>query len=132
MEQIFKKGDRVYCIMHGWGEVIYADYDDDFGIHVEFSQSEEESFTCDGRFYLGENPILSFTEYTLEGFSQERPEELPNKGDIVWGRNEFPNEWHIGHFFKKRGDNYLISSHPQPSGYHNIFAEITTINPYKK
>jgi hypothetical protein len=131
MENIFKEGDKVYCILHGWGEVIYADYDDDFGIHVRFSESEEESFTTDGRLYLGGTPVLSFTEYTLSGFSQERPEELPNVGDIVWTRNEFPSEWEIGYFLKKEGNTYYISSSKSSQGWRSAGLEMTTTNPYK-
>ena len=121
METIFKKGDRVFLHVYGWGKIIDVDFD----LKVKF-----ESLDCNKYFDHETSKLLSFNEYKLVGFSQERPEELPNKGDIVWGRNEFPSEWHIGHFFEKRGDNYLISSHPQPTGWHNIVSEITTKNPY--
>lgn len=131
MKDIFKEGDRVYCVLHGWGEVIYADKDDDFGIHVRFSLTEEESFTHDGRFYLGEPPILSFTEYTLNGFSQERPEELPKKGQVVWTRGEFPSEWEIGHFFEKKGNEYRTYLSPSLQGWNNKGIEIRTTNPYE-
>jgi hypothetical protein len=124
-ETVFKEGDRVFEYKNGWGTV----RDIIGGTHwhsvmVEFDNIFPVATQMDS-FYL------SFTEYKLEGFSQERPEELPKKGQIVWGRSQFFKEWQIGHFFEKRGNNYLLSSHPNPTGWHNIVDEITTENPYK-
>lgn len=116
----FKIGDRVYHYIYGWGNIT------NYGNIVTFDINP--NLVMNVNF---EKKLLSFTEYTLEGFSQERPKELPKRGQIVWGRNEFPSEWHIGHFYDKLGDNYLISSHPQPTGWNNIVKEITTINPYE-
>jgi hypothetical protein len=115
----FKIGDRVYHYIYGWGNIT------NLGNNVVFDK--QPNLFMNVNF---EKKLLSFTEYTIEGFSQERPKELPKKGDIVWGRNEFPSEWHIGHFYDKLGDNYLISSHPQPTGWNNIVKEITNKNPY--
>ena len=135
MENKFKKGDRVFDIMYGWGNVINIEGYDRFCVEVLFDDNVKRSYLFDA-LYPSEGgyprPVLSFTEYKLEGFTRERPEELPKRGDIVWGRNEFPSEWHIGHFYEKRGDNYLISSHPQPTGWHSIVKEITTKNPFLK
>ena len=119
IDNIFENNDRVYHYIYGWGTVI------DMGNSVVFD--EKLNMIMD---VYSQRHLLSFTRYIIEGFSQERPEALPKKGDIVWGRNEFPSEWHIGHFFEKRGDNYLISSHPKPTGWNNIVIEITTKNPY--
>jgi hypothetical protein len=134
METIFKDGDRVYSCAFGWGIVKHTDYMemDGFPICVDFEGGwEDELFTIDGRV----NPIapknLSFTEYTLEGFSQERPEELPNKGDVVWVRNEFPSEWEIGYFFKKEGNTYFVSASKNLQGWRSAGLEIRTTNPYK-
>ena len=121
IDPIFKISDRVYHYKYGWGNIT------NLGNNVVFDKNPNLFMNVNF-----EKKLLSFTEYTIEGFSQERPEELPKKGDIVWGRNEFPSEWHIGHFYEKRGDNYLISSHPQPTGWHNIVTEITTKNPFLK
>jgi hypothetical protein len=121
IDNIFKSNDRVYHYKYGWGTII------DMGKNVVF----DERLNLIMEVYSQRN-FLSFTRYSIEGFSQERPEELPEKGDIVWGRNEFPSEWHIGHFFEKQGDYYLISSHPKPTGWNNKVIEITTINPYKQ
>ena len=80
----FKKGDKVYDAQFGWGEVVDVLIEDTihYPVLVDFS-STQESFKLDGRFYNKSQPTLSFTEYTLQGFSQQRP--LPFKvGDVVY------------------------------------------------
>ena len=100
MEDIFKVGDRVFCYnFGGWGTVIKKNESNyaPFRIRCSFPIGDA-SFTHDGRFYKDSPPILSFTEYTLEGFSQERPEKMPNPGDICWVRDDKNEEWNIMHF----------------------------------
>lgn len=130
----FKKGDRVFDIMYGWGEVINIEGYDRFCVEVLFDDNLKRSYLFDA-LYPSEGgyprPVLSFTEYKLEGFTRERPEELPNKGDIVWGRNEFPDVWHIGYFIGKRDKKYLISSHPNPYACNNTVTQIAIKNPYE-
>jgi hypothetical protein len=91
-ETVFKVGDRVYCLLFGWGTIIIIDdYDDDyvanFPIDVAFVNSDGDdmvkSYTPDGRYFLDSQPTLSFTEYTLNGFSQERPMDLPEVGEEI-------------------------------------------------
>jgi hypothetical protein len=121
MDNIFKEGDRVYIHIYGWGTIM--DIDVNVGVKFESLGSL--------RYFNGEFlKLLSFTEYTLEGFTQERPEPLPNKGDIVWVRDVTP-EWRIGHFFKKAGRNYYISFYPSLKGWHTFGDQMTTKNPYK-
>lgn len=102
METIFKEGDRVFHIFYGWGSVIrativpYVSY-----LKVKFDlDSMDHNFT-DCR-------LLSFTEYTLEGFSQERPEELPKIGDIVWAkdRDDDDTDWCIQYFKGMSGNRF--------------------------
>ncbi len=123
MENIFKQGDRVFDIRYGWGvveEVITA-------VVVKF-----DSCVMDRNHYWGRLlGVLSFTEYTLNGFSQERPEELPKKGQVVWTRGEFPSEWEIGHFFEKKGNEYRTYMSPSLKGWNNKGIEIRTTNPYE-
>ena len=73
----FKIEDKVYHIQYGWGEVKNVSFD---LVNVIFNDGANITFN----FRL--KSLLSFTEYTLDGFSQDRPEPLPNKGDIVWVR----------------------------------------------
>lgn len=91
METIFKVGDKVYHCMFGWGEINHI-YDG--LLHISFKDSAEEFFP-DGKFFNEDiQPTLSFTEYKLEGFSQERPIELPNKGEEIVVSNDAVN-WKV-------------------------------------
>ena len=75
-KQTFEKGDRVFHYLKGWGEIVHTysdnweEVDDNYTVCVvRFESSEElEHFTK----YLA-TKMLSFTEYTLQGFTQERP-----------------------------------------------------------
>lgn len=130
METIFKLGDRVFCYnLGGWGKVIKIFNDDNpFPIYCSFDLGNS-NFTKDGRFYTDGPPILSFTEYKLEGFSQERPEELPKIGDVVWVRDDVDEGWRVSHFFGKKGNFYVASLYyldPSPP----TWKEMTTKNPY--
>lgn len=133
MEQIFKKGDRVFCYnFGGWGTVSEV-----LGYHLEFRircsfPVGSASFTSEGRFYNDGPPILSFTEYTLEGFSQERPEPLPKKGQIVWVRDWEGQSWFIAHYVQKSKDGYYVT-HRDPLSIHlngSTYKYLTTKNPY--
>lgn len=111
MEDIFKVGDRVFCYnFGGWGTVIKKNESNyaPFRIRCSFPIGDA-SFTHDGRFYKDSPPILSFTEYTLEGFSQERPEELPSRGDIVWIK-EMDTKMYVPIVFMEAiNDDYVLS-----------------------
>ncbi len=122
MENVFRKWDRVYHFVYGWGNIV----NDEFPLEVEFD-SRKSTY----RDMFKDGYLLSFTEYRLEGFSQERPEELPKKGDLVWVRNEFPSEWEIGYFFKKEGNTYFVSASKNLQGWRSAGLEIRTTNPYK-
>jgi hypothetical protein len=126
MDNIFRKGDRVYHYEHGWGHVIETcDMYDFILVNVNFANNPLHIKNTFKNGYM-----LSFTEYTLEGFTQERPEPLPNKGDIVWVRDDDSEDWRITHFFHKDiYGNYLASI------YYNdltppIWKYMTTKNPY--
>lgn len=120
IDNIFKNNDRVYHYIYGWGTII------DMGNSVVFD--ERLNLVMD---VYSQRNFLSFTRYSIEGFSQERPEELPNKGDIVWVRGEFPDDWTIGHFIKKDNDKYYISYSPSLNGWHTCGVEFRTTNPYE-
>lgn len=119
---IFKEKDVVYVIPFGWGIVIGAKKSSPEGyVGIELNS---------GRIIHVDTYLVSFTEYTLDGFSHERPEGLPNVGDIVWVRNEFPSEWKVGHFFKKLEELYYVSASPNTNGWSHRGTEIRTTNPY--
>ena len=130
-KDIFKVGDRVFCpLFGGWGEVIQKlnHLHAPFIINCSFPRGYN-SFTWDGRYLEDSLPILSFTEYTLEGFSQERPEESPNKGDIVWIREMETKMYVPIVFIEAIKDHYVLSfNFIDIKTVHKDFVE--TKNPY--
>lgn len=98
MKEIFKEGDRVFHVEYGWGVVRFEE-SINFPILVEFSEDEVMSFTLDGKETTeSKQPLLSFTEYTLQGFSQERPIELPEVGEDVLVYDGYNSEWILRQF----------------------------------
>lgn len=70
---IWEIGQRVFTASYGWG-VIQEINSDDFPIVVKFDNDDEywESYTCDGReCFADKYPILSFTNYIADRFSQD-------------------------------------------------------------
>ena len=88
MKTIFKKGDRVFDIGFGWGtvkKVLDTSYHN-YPIIVFFDNiGNVITYASDGSFGAGMPQMLSFTEYTLQGFSQER---LVNYEEYIgkWGK----------------------------------------------
>ena len=73
---MFKVGDKVFNYQYGWGTIneeltkyILVLFDNCKSVSIPFSKDGKETSRS-------ERPTLSFTEYTLEGFSQERPRPL--------------------------------------------------------
>lgn len=122
-KQTFEKGDRVFHYLKGWGEIVhlYSDnweeVDDNYTVCVvRFESIEElEHFTK----YLA-TKMLSFTEYSLQGFTQERPinyddyvgkwgkfTDVSNNNDFVIGRlSSFKVSNDETYFATKSGDAY--------------------------
>ena len=61
---------------------------------------------------------------------QEVQEELPKKGQVVWGRHDVNDTWSIGHFIKKEEDLYFLSEDNDDECFYPI-KELTTKNPYE-
>ena len=82
---IFKEGYKVYHHICGWLTV------DDIQNEMCFLHDENNTVVC--------IPCkeLSFTEYTLTGFSQERPIDLPEIGEICLF-SDFEVVWCISQF----------------------------------
>ena len=91
-KQTFKTGDRVFHYLKGWGEIVHTysdnweEVDDNYTVCVvKFESSEElEHFTK----YLA-TKTLSFTEYTLQGFTQEKPvnyKDYVGKWGVLWDK----------------------------------------------
>lgn len=123
--------DRVFCIHYGWGTVKSLSGQNNYPIEVYFDNYHNDSYNLDGKLFDYMIPTLSFKEYKFEGFSQERPEILPNKGDVVWVKeNNIDGYWQIGHFYEKSDNLYLISSSVR-KGWDISGMVLTIKNPYK-
>ena len=88
-KQIFKVGDKVFDAYFGWGQVINDKHITTYPILVDYSDNCI-AYTIDGRLYINTiKPSLSFTEYTIQGFSQERPKPQPKVGEmcVFWDKN---------------------------------------------
>lgn len=127
LDPIFKPKDRVYHYRYGWGTIMDIHNGINKRILIEFDEVKNLI-----REMKSEANLLSFNEYKLEGFSQERPEVLPEIGDVVWIRSEFPTEWVIGHFLMKENGNYYVNHSPTIKGWHSFGTEIRTTNPFKR
>jgi hypothetical protein len=79
---MFKVGDKVYHIKYGWG--IITDYTRAL-MRVEFTNTVQ--------YFEIDDKLLSFTEYTLQGVSQERPIELPEVGEECLVRDDDEDLW---------------------------------------
>ena len=130
-KSIFKVGHKVFDYHRGWGKVCRIINKKEYGrVGVKFSDGNLDFYTWDGRTFVNQPQVLSFTEYTIEGFSQERPEELPKKGQIVWVRDDLDDAWRVTHFLGKIGTLYKTSTcylNENPSDWYYM----TTENPYK-
>ena len=92
-KQIFKKGDRVFDIVNGWGKIIYT-------YNVDDERLKSVDLICAVRFENGDEiyyskntalKLLSFTEYGIdERFSQKRPidyEKCIGKWGKFWNKD---------------------------------------------
>jgi hypothetical protein len=121
LKEIFKEDDRVYLYPLGWGTVTEITIWD---VVVNFDSIGNTRHVCGEVIKL-----LSFTEYTLEGFSQDRPEESPNKGDIVWIREMETKMYVPIVFIEAIKDHYVLSfNFIDIKTVHKDFVE--TKNPY--
>jgi hypothetical protein len=126
--QIFKEQDRVYHFLYGWGEVVkLLSNNNQSWVRVQFDK-QAKGFEDNFR----DGFLLSFSEYTLEGFSQERPEEFPEKGQIVWVRDGKNFNWEVYHFLKHIPNAeypYMVAQDCNEDNF-EAFKYLTTINPY--
>jgi len=139
MDTIFKKGDRVYDAILGWGEIKNLNNLSRY-FEVLFDTGTIVYYCEDGSLYDNQNrnsfkPTLSFNQYQLNGFSQERPEILPQRGDVVWVRDDDDFNWEVSMFLEydiNETDGPYIASPNMIEGDHQCWKYMTTKNPYLK
>ena len=116
MERIFEIGDKVFDIRYGWGEVESFENELDFEfIEVKFEDSLI-SYTLSGpEYYNDELCLLSFTEYTLDGFTKDKPLEYSKyigKWGMFWNNDK--EEYIIGKLESYDGKWFVSESSPIP------------------
>ena len=116
MERIFEIGDKVFDIRYGWGEVESFENELDFEfIEVKFEDSLI-SYTLSGpEYYNDELCLLSFTEYTLNGFTKDKPldySKFMGKWGMFW--NDDKEEYIIGKLESYDGKWFVSESSPIP------------------
>ena len=98
--EIFKVGDRVYHYKYGWGEVIKEVFECDVLVRYETENLIGDNFQYQVVERMLRFDLLSFTEYTLQGFSQERPIELPKVGELCLVRDVDNHSWSVRKFVR--------------------------------
>ena len=68
----FKLNDRVFHILYGWGTIIEDNRN--MKIRVLFEQEDDDYISTSNLKEYVQVRLLSFTEYKLEGISQDRSE----------------------------------------------------------
>ncbi len=107
-KETFKVGDRVFDYTWGWGTIRHININEI--IEVEFDSKRFITFLCDGRFSDCCAVTLSFTEYTLQGFSQERPVELPQAGELCLVRDYNDDTWLAREFAEYRHGLFICQA----------------------
>lgn len=101
MKEVFKKGDRIFHIQFGWG-VIIEEINCHGNLKIAFDKPVPQWDWFDVSF-------ISFTEYTLQGFSQKRPIELPEVGELCLVKDFKDSVWKAREF-KKFTTHFLDTS----------------------
>ena len=96
--EIFKVGDRVYHYKYGWGEVIKEVFECDVLVRYETENLIGDNFQSQVVERMLRFDLLSFTEYTLQGFTQERHIVLPEKGELCLVRDNESQDWQVRKF----------------------------------
>jgi hypothetical protein len=107
---IFRILDRVFSYDNGWGTVYDIDTIRKYPICVQFDNGKNMSYTHDGKRLEDEPKTLSLTEYTLQGFSQERPIELPEVGELCLVKVNGQEHWVVRNFIRRRSDGMFITT----------------------
>jgi hypothetical protein len=66
----FKVGDRMWCLVYGWGKITQIDYSEDYPITVKFDNFSVTYYTVDGKLSDStKNRSLFFEEITANVFN---------------------------------------------------------------
>ena len=133
MNEIFEIKDEVYDPTASPLKGIVAEKQQE-KIIVHFLDGGVYAYTLNGkRSEESEIKTLATKPYSLisTGFTQEKQEELPKKGEVCWG-SMADNLWRIGHFMCKDGDYFILSTQNDDRVDFSKHPKITTKNPYEE
>ena len=132
MKTIFKVGDKVFDIRYGWGIVKYI-------YTIDWEKVGPEFLVCEVDFNKEKEPyiytkksvtqMLSFTEYTLQGFTQEKPvnyEEYIGKWGKFWDNGE--NAVIVGKlcdYCQYHTHHFRVRTHDDEVGFYTNFEPLT-------
>lgn len=126
MKTTFEKGDKVFDIRFGWGIVIFMysfnwekEEDSKLVCVVKFENEEEVHYTKQIALKL-----LSFTEYSLKGFSQKTTTDW-SKYFHTWGifydeKEDFESTNRIGRLYDYDNDNIYPFQSYEGESYMNF------------
>lgn len=97
---MFKVGDKVFHLSYGWGKILDLLSRDEW-VKIKF---KDNTYSFIGYDYI------SFTEYTLQGFRQERPIELPEVGELCLVRDSDAETWKVRSFLFESGGAFYIKA----------------------
>ena len=69
------------------------------------------------------NPTLSFTPYTLQGYTNIAPRSLPEVGEIILVSDDF-EDWCMRIFDRMGKNNAVLDSTDSPWNFYKRFKEI--------
>jgi hypothetical protein len=118
----FKIGDNVFDYRHGWMIIDALNHEDDDLIEV-ITKIKKKDFHSQYFYYYEETlKTLSFTEYTLEGITQERLNEEFKVGDIGYFFHDYNRKTcAFGKLTAITHNNrYQISSYNSHGSYQNF------------
>jgi len=127
IERIFKKGDRIFSIVDGWG-IIESDNGNVFKLYVIFDSGVEKDFMWNGtESEFDCNSLLSFTEYTFQGFSQQKELKLPERGQLCLVRT-YNTDWVLQFFFDYSDEMFLTQDSNGETYKWNLLKRITVLD----
>lgn len=116
----FKAGDKVFHHLYGgWGtvcsvanEAVEVVFDDNIHSYINWRE-------------------LSFTEYTLQGFSQERPKPDIKKGQLIYVRDG-RGVWKMRHFSHYDENGVACFNYQKKEGQCTTWPEYSLTNPLEE
>lgn len=90
--EVFKVGDRVFHFHYKWG--VITDFSEE---QVEIKWGPCILIMTVNEFNQDYKPYLSFTQYTFQNFSQERPQPQIEKDTLIYV-SDGDQVWHMRYF----------------------------------